>query len=84
MISQDGKPNDHRTAGRSLLQDAADNQPWKSRSDLLFWKGGHTHPDREITVNSALLQQSGMTQVHFVNFSATETYVSLPEHCHHK
>lgn len=70
--------------GRSLLQDAADNQPWESRSDLLFWKGGNTHPERETTVKSQVVQESGMTQVHFVNFSASETFVSLPGHCHHK
>lgn len=69
---------------RSLLQNAADNQPWRKRSDVLFWKGGNTHPERDILVNSNMLQQSGMAQVHFVNFSNAATYVSLPEHCHHK
>ncbi len=71
-------------AGRSLMQDAAGNRPWDGRSGLMFWKGAMTHPERETTVKSQLLQQSGMTQVHFVNFSASETYVSLPGHCHHK
>ena len=67
---------------RGLMQNAAENQPWEVRSDLLLWKGANTHPEREWTVKSEAIQNSGMTQVYFITPNAT--HVSLPNHCHHK
>lgn len=70
---------------RELLKSAADNQPWESRSKILFWKGGNTHPAREAAVNSKKLRQSALTQIDFVNYTdPASSFVSLADHCHHK
>lgn len=65
---------------------AAQNQPWEKRSDVLFWKGGLTHPAREAAVQSKTLKQAGLAQIDFVDYTGDlpSEFVSLPQHCHHK